>query len=72
MNGKKAMRIKVNGSDRDVDDGISLIRLLELLGLKPQATVVERNGGIVDRSCYSDVVLEEGDVLELVRFVGGG
>ena len=66
------MRIRVNGNDRDVDDGISLVCLLEGLGLKPQATVVERNGDIVERPRYADITLTEGDVLELVRFVGGG
>jgi thiamine biosynthesis protein ThiS len=66
------MRIRVNGNDREVDDNIPLVRLMEQLGLKPQATVVERNGGIVERSCYGDIILAEGDELELVRFVGGG
>jgi thiamine biosynthesis protein ThiS len=55
-----------------MDAGISLVCLLEGLGLKPQATVVERNGNIVERPRYADITLTEGDVLELVRFVGGG
>ena len=33
---------------------------------------VERNGNIVPRARYGETVLEDGDVLEIVRFVGGG
>ena len=56
----------------DVDDDTLLVGLMEQLGLKPQATVVERNGAIVERSRYDEIILAEGDELELVRFVGGG
>lgn len=66
------MRIRVNGSDKDVAEAIPLIRLLDDLGLKRQSTVVERNGAILDRASYDSTVLAEGDQLELVRFVGGG
>jgi thiamine biosynthesis protein ThiS len=66
------MRVRVNGNDRDVDEAIPLVSLMEQLGLKPQATVVERNGAIVQRSSYGEITLTEGDELELVRFVGGG
>ena len=46
--------------------------LLEELGLHPQGTIVERNREIVDRDAYRETHLSEGDVLELVRLVGGG
>ena len=46
--------------------------LLTELGLHPQGTIVERNREIVDREIYRETRLAEGDVLELVRLVGGG
>ena len=46
--------------------------LLDELGLHPQGTIVERNREIVDRETYRETNLSEGDVLELVRLVGGG
>jgi len=33
---------------------------------------VERNGAIVPKARYADTVLQDGDVLEIVSFVGGG
>jgi len=49
-----------------------LLDLLASLGLKPESTVVEYNGAVLDRVRFSELVLSEGDTLELVRFVGGG
>jgi thiamine biosynthesis protein ThiS len=46
---------------------------LSSLELDPQLVVVERNKVILrDRSSYDSVALSEGDVIEIVHFVGGG
>jgi thiamine biosynthesis protein ThiS len=50
----------------------TVLALLEELGLNPACTVVERNHDIVDRAAYGDAALAQGDVLEIVRIVGGG
>jgi sulfur carrier protein len=65
------MKLTINGVERDVASG-TVLALLEELGLNPQATVVERNGEIVNRDRYRETRLAAGDVLELVRLVGGG
>ncbi|MCL4501651.1 MAG: sulfur carrier protein ThiS [Deltaproteobacteria bacterium] len=65
------MKLIINGQDREVE-ARTILDLLEELGLHPQATVVERNREIVDREAFRDTRLTEGDVLELVRLVGGG
>lgn len=65
------MKLMINGEPRNTV-AATVLALLEELGLNPQATVVERNHEIVDRSAYRDTPLAEGDVLELVRLVGGG
>ena len=46
--------------------------LLEELRLSPSAVVVERNRDIVPRESLRDLVLADGDRLEIVRLVGGG
>ncbi len=65
------MKVKINGEYREVAAG-TVWTLLEELGLHPQGTIVERNREIVDRQAYRETHLSEGDVLELVRLVGGG
>lgn len=66
------MAIRVNGEDRRVAPGTTVAALLDELELHPGLIVVEHNRKILDRSAYGDRVLEEGDRLELVHFVGGG
>lgn len=65
------MKVVVNGQIRDVADVCSLEALLDQWQLANQRVVVERNGEIIDPSRY-DVLLLDGDVVEIVRFVGGG
>jgi thiamine biosynthesis protein ThiS len=65
------VKIRVNGEDREAS-AATVFDLLTELGLHPQGTIVERNREIVDREAYGEVQLAEGDVLELVRLVGGG
>jgi thiazole synthase/sulfur carrier protein len=66
------MRVRINGEERDVADGVSLAGLLESLQIRPGRVVVERNKTIVPRDSYSATILTDGDALEIVHFVGGG
>ena len=65
------MKLTVNGEPREVA-ATTVLALLEELGLNPGTTVVERNAQIVDRTSYRETALADGDILELVRLVGGG
>lgn len=66
------IELQVNGRPRVVSEGLTVRELLEKLDLQPATIVVERNLEILERDAYDEVVLEEGDRLELVHFVGGG
>ena len=66
------MRLQLNGTERNVPDGLTVAGLLEHLELDPRLIVVERNREILDRERYGTTVLEVDDRLELVQFVGGG
>jgi thiamine biosynthesis protein ThiS len=66
------MRIKINGEDRDIAEGLNLGGLLESLQIRPGRVVVERNREIIPRDSLGSTLLSEGDVVEIVHFVGGG
>lgn len=66
------MQLTVNGTGREVEPGTTLPSLLETLGLRVGSVVVERNGTALLRAEVNATVLEDGDVLELVRAVAGG
>jgi thiamine biosynthesis protein ThiS len=64
--------LQVNGKQVDLDEATPLLRYLDKLGVDPRAVAVEHNGVIVERAKFQDVVLREGDQVEIVRMVGGG
>jgi sulfur carrier protein len=50
----------------------TLSELLAELTLAEHAVVAELNGSVIDRKDYAATRLAGGDVVELIRFVGGG
>ncbi|MEO7247267.1 MAG: sulfur carrier protein ThiS [Novosphingobium sp.] len=64
--------LTVNGEPRRAPVGSSIADLVALIGLNPAKVAVERNGEIVRRGTHGDVMLGEGDIVEIVHFVGGG
>ena len=66
------MKININGEEREIADGLSVARLLEELQIRPGRVVVELNHDIVAREIHGSTLLKEGDLLEIVHFVGGG
>ncbi len=65
------LNLTVNGEPRRTS-AATIAALVQELGLKPEKVAVERNGTIVPRSTLGDEGLADGDVLEIVHFVGGG
>jgi thiamine biosynthesis protein ThiS len=66
------MKIRVNGEEKEIEDGLTVSRLLEELQIRPGRVVVELNRDIVSREAHGSTWLKEGDALEIVHFVGGG
>jgi thiamine biosynthesis protein ThiS len=66
------MQVRLNGVDRDAVEGTTLLALIESLRLPQGRLAVERNGQVVPREALDRQVLEAGDVIEVVHFVGGG
>jgi thiazole synthase len=66
------LSIRVNGEHRRVRAGLSIADLAADLGLVPEKVAVERNLEVVPRSTLAQVLVEDGDEIEIVHFVGGG
>lgn len=64
--------VVVNGESRSVAQGTTVAALIGELGLGDRRVAVERNRDVVPRAQHTTTVLEAGDRLELVTFVGGG
>ena len=65
------LSVTVNGESRRTS-ATTIAQLVTELSLPPEKVAVERNGAIVPRSTLSNALLANGDVLEIVHFVGGG
>lgn len=67
------MKLVVNGESRDFNTtSVTVMEMLELLGLAQRRVAVEVNRRIVPRASHAEATLSDGDVVEIVQFVGGG
>jgi thiazole synthase len=64
--------ITLNGERFELDSPMSVLALLTQLDIDPRRVAIEHNLNIIKRQTYSDVVIGEGDRVEIVNFVGGG
>jgi sulfur carrier protein len=66
------MQATVNGEAMELPEGLTVAALLDRLGVRGDRVAVERNGEVVKKARHREQVLAQGDVLEIVTFVGGG
>lgn len=67
-----SINIILNGKKHILDNPVDLASLLEMVKVSPEKVIVELNRELVHKSAYGTTILKNGDVLELIRFVGGG
>ena len=66
------MIISVNGEERHFDGDITVLQMLQTLGLPEKKIAVEHNLEIVPKSAYDTHMVNDGDRIEIVHFIGGG
>jgi thiamine biosynthesis protein ThiS len=66
------MQITVNGENKEYTTETSLSELLKSFDFDERYVAVELNRKIVPRTQFSEKLLMENDILEIVTFVGGG
>jgi sulfur carrier protein len=66
------MTITLNGEKKEIPENITVHGLLEILNIQHQRVAVELNEAIVKKDTYDSTALRDGDILEVVSFMGGG
>ena len=66
------MQITLNGEPFEIERPLSVVALLEQLDIDARRVAVEHNLTIIKRHRFPDVIVDEGDKVEIVNFVGGG
>ena len=64
--------ITLNGERYELQEPLSVIDLLARLDIDPRRVAIEHNLTIIRRQTFSEVVVQDGDTVEIVNFVGGG
>jgi thiamine biosynthesis protein ThiS len=64
--------ITLNGERFELDRPLTVTGLLARLDIDPRRVAIEHNLAILKRHRFSEVVIAEGDTVEIVNFVGGG
>ena len=64
--------ITLNGERFELDSPMTVAALLAQLDIDPRRVAVEHNLNIIKRQTYPDILIGEGDTVEIVNFVGGG
>jgi len=66
------MKLTVNGSMKEIDKIANVEELVHSLVETDQGLIVELNGEIIKRDDWKRQAVAEGDIVELIKFVGGG
>lgn len=65
-------KMKVNGKEIKFQENKNILSLLNDFEINKERVVVEVNLNILEEDQYEKYILREDDVIELIRFVGGG
>lgn len=66
------VEISVNGKRTEIENALSIDQLIQKFGLDSKWVVAELNGKALTKKEYGEILLSQGDSLELVRAVSGG
>ena len=66
------MKLKVNGKEMALENELTVEELLIKINVKPVGIAVELNREIVPKSAHQSRSLNDGDILEIIKMVGGG
>ena len=69
---RATIEITINGVMQAVEAGLTLAGLIARLQLQAERVAIELNLEIISRSRWPETLLNNGDRLEIVHFVGGG
>jgi len=67
-----SITIYLNGEKEEIQDGLNIIRLLEVKKIRSEVVTVELNEQLVERIKYPETLLKANDKLEFVYYMGGG
>ena len=68
----ETLEIVLNGDRKSIPAGLTVLALLNHLGIAPERVAIELNRAIVRQPAWDATVIDAGAEIEIVQFVGGG
>jgi len=68
----RILNITLNGKSTELEEAMTVAELLELKRIELDRVIVEYNYDILVKDDWKTTLLNEGDNIEVLRFVGGG
>jgi thiamine biosynthesis protein ThiS len=66
------MIVTINGERREIPNGLTVIGLLDHLGMRGDRVAIERNLQVLPRAQWQETLVQQNDGFEIVQLVGGG
>ncbi len=67
------MKLRINGDWMEIKEGLNLSGLLKDMQIAPRGVAVELNKQVLSpKEPWENIMLKEGDMLEIVHAVAGG
>ncbi|VAX26402.1 hypothetical protein MNBD_NITROSPIRAE01-1672 [hydrothermal vent metagenome] len=66
------MQVEINGLKQEILPNSNVLQLLQQFEIAAEGIAVEINLTVIDRQAYDATVLQDGDTVEIIRFIGGG
>lgn len=66
------VRIMLNGEEKTIDEGTTISQIVVKFGLDLKKIAIEKDLTIINQNHYSNTVLNDGCIVEIVHFIGGG
>lgn len=64
--------VVINGRECSLEVAVTVMKYFTDLGVDTNYVAIARNGVVLKKEDYPGVWLEEGDIIEVVKPVGGG
>ncbi len=66
------MKIKLNGEEKELNNEITISKLLSQFNIPKPGTAVAINSEIIPHDVFDDHTISEGDSIDILRAIGGG
>ncbi len=64
--------ITLNGEQKSFPSKLTVFELLEILSVSKNNIAIEVNQKVIQKKQFHDITIYDGDIVEIVSFVGGG